>query len=779
MRLVAMGLLEALGSTIASSAVSDSRELGVVMLQNEIHIEATVSVDGEPYTVLGYALRRTLFEVDRVVVTLADSTNDLPLPETWLGKAAAFELRAGKSQRTNLCGLVIGAQRVLGADNAYLQRIEICPPLWRLTKRTNHRVFQELSVKEVAEEVFSLAGLDMERDWRLVGGHPKRPYITQYNESDLDFVRRILAEEGIYFGVDYGAADATLRLTDNPKGLGKISGSTTLTFKQEFGSHGAGDFVFKLALAETLRPDKVTLRDFNWENARFDLTSRAEAKDDRTHSAEYYAYPGRTAEKDQLDARADYLLTALRADSQVLEGQTASLQLKPGFCFSVDDHPYSPINGEYLVTEVRFSASRPRQHSQAATTAGQGTQRAEFAAIPLKEGSYRPKTASTMRQVAGLQTAVTTGPGGDEIYTNQHGQVTVLFPWELNKPADQNSSVWMRTSQVPLGGSMLLPRMKWEVAVSAREGDVDHRVVMSRLYNSDSMPPYALPENKARMSLQTSTTPGGGSSNELRMSDTKGQEEMFFNGSKDMSVNVGNNATESVKMNYVTEVGANHDLKVIDSMMGNVGSNQSITVAVSQKTSVATLNVDEIGGDHTMSVGGMRTLMIGGDHRRTVGGSSTETVGAARIEAVVGAVSDSTLANMNQTVGAALVEVAAGSRSLMAAATRTETTGALKAILAKGGRGVQASALAVTVGGAVINIVKGDRSVSAGAMLADTVAGAQLVKAKNVTFTAQASLTIVMGASVITMTPASITFAGVSIKVDSGAIDLGAMIMNN
>lgn len=749
------------------------------MSYNEIHIEATVSVEGKPCTVLSYALRRTLFEVDRVVVTLADSANHFPLPETWLGKSAAFELRAGEIQRTDLCGIIVGAKRVLGADNAYLQKVEICPSLWRLTKRTNHRVFQKASVKEVAEEVFSLAGLDMTRDWTLSGLHPKRPYITQYNESDFDFLRRILAEEGIYFTVDYSADEATLKLTDSPTGLGDISGTNTLTFKQEFGSHGVGDFVQKLALAETLRPDKVTLRDFSWENVKFDLTSQAEAKDDRTHSAEFYSYPGRTAEKDQLDARADYFLTALRADSQVLVGQTASLQLKPGFRFVVEDHPYVTMNGEYLVTAVEFSASRPRQHSEATAAAGRMTQRLEFSAIPLKEGSYRPQTVSRMLRVAGLQTAVTTGPAGDEIHTNEQGQVTVLFPWELDKPADQNSSVWMRTSQVPLGGSMLLPRMKWEVAVSAREGDVDHRVIMSRLYNSDSMPPYPLPENKARMSLQTSTTPGGGSSNELRMSDTKGQEEMFFNGSKDMSVNVGNNATESVKMNYKTEVGANHDLKIIDSMMGNVGSNQAITVAVSQKTSVATLNVDEIGGDHTMSVGGMRTLMIGGDHRRTVGGSSTETVGAARIEAVIGAVSDSTMANMNQTVGAALVEVAAGSRSLIAAATRSETTGALKVILAKGGRGVEASALAATVGGAVINIVKGDRKASAGAMLADTVAGAQIVKAKNVTLTAQASLTIVMGASVITMTPASITFAGVSIKVDSGAIDMGAMIMNN
>ena len=113
----------------------------------------------------------------------------------------------------------------------------------------------------------------------------------------------------------------------------------------------------------------------------------------------------------------------------------------------------------------------------------------------------------------------------------------------------------MRTSQLPTGGSMLLPRMKWEVAIRYLEGDVDRPIVMARMYNTATPPPYALPANKGRSSIQTATSPGGGSSNEIRTSDDAGNEEMFMNASKDMSIDVGNNTTESIKVDLTRQSG--------------------------------------------------------------------------------------------------------------------------------------------------------------------------------------------------------------------------------
>lgn len=741
-------------------------------------VQAKLQIAGATWDVLSYTLSRQLFGVDQLQVQAAARELEPATPARILGKKTQFRLVRDAGSSLDFAGIVTEARLDRDADDVCTLALQIAPELWCLGRRSNHRVFQKKSVKDVTEEVLTTAGIGVERKWLLNEVHPPRDYITQFNETDLAFLQRILAEEGIYFATEDAGSSTTVTFGDDPTGLGEIAGRSTLPFLREFGWQGADDGVFRLSLSEGIRSDKVTLRQYDWEHPKVDLTKTSEAEDDRTHAAEVYRFPARTTDSSQLKLRSQVLLQALRADSTVLVGETGSLALRPGLRFSVEGHAYSRLNTKYLVTAIQIRGEGQHQHAHRTSADQHFGYRADFWAIPVEKGRFRPKAPSAMCQVAGLQTAVTTGPSGDEIHTNEHGQVTVLFPWEQAKPADQNSSCWMRTSQVPLGGSMLLPRMNWEVAISATEGDVDQRMIMSRLYNAATMPPYDLPASKARMALQTNTTPGGGSSNELRMSDTKGEEEMFFNGSRDMSVNVGNNATESVAVDYDTTVGSNRTVKVVDSVTGKVCANQTIMIGANHKTSVATLNVDQITGNHTLTIGAKRTMMIGGDHRRTVGGDSTETVGASRIEAVVGGVTDATLANMTQTVGAALVEVTTASRSLIAASARAETTGALKVILSKGGRGVEAATLAATVGGAVLNIVKGNRTVSAGATLMDMVAGAQLIKAQNVTLEAEAALTVTMGASTISLTPVSVSIAGASITIDSKSIDLG-IIMNN
>src|SRR5262249_37081847 len=149
-----------------------------------------------------------------------------------------------------------------------------------------------------------------------------------------------------------------------------------------------------------------------------------------------------------------------------------------------------------------------------------------FTAVPTAKTAYRPPRIERSVAMVGVETAMTTGPSGGEIYTDKHGRVKIKYMWDRLAKNDDTSSLWVRTSQAPTGGSMLLPRVGWEVSVRHVEGDPDTPVVMTRLYNAVTPPPYALPANKARGAVQTATTPGGGSSNEFRMDDTKGKEEM-------------------------------------------------------------------------------------------------------------------------------------------------------------------------------------------------------------------------------------------------------------
>ena len=403
----------------------------------------------------------------------------------------------------------------------------------------------------------------------------------------------------------------------------------------------------------------------------------------------------------------------------------------------------------------------------------------EFWGVPTKTVKYRPPRLGREVVVPGVQTAFTTGPGGQEIHVDAGGHVKAQFHWDRLGKMDENSSRWMRTSQLPTGGSMFLPRMKWEVTVRHNEGDADKPYVMGRMYNGTIPPPYNLPKEAAKSSIQTNTTPGGGSSNEIRTGDSKGSEEMFFNASKDMTIEVKNNATTTIGNDLKRKVGSNQKKDVTNSSTGHIGSNQKIAVSGNQSVHVETVMVDDVTGNHELKISGNRDMKIGGDHKREVGGDSKLDVTGMMIDLVVGTVTDKTLGSFKHEVGAAHVLITIGSHSVTVGGDRNESVGALKIIATRAGRGVEVGGSMTTkVIGAIVNIASADRVEKAGGMFTEVAAGAQIVKAKNVTFEATGMIAVVMGASTLILLPAIVVLAGISAKLDGDTADLGIIIDN-
>ncbi len=740
-------------------------------------VSARLTVAGESLDVLAYELAEALSELPLLSCEVVIHDDVLPDPAGLIGQASQFELRRAADEEPRcFVGEVIRAATQVSSDGVPHLLLEIAPRLWRLKARADCRVFREKNVKDIVSDVLVAAGiLADEQSWQLSETYPVRDYTAQYRETDWDFVQRLLAEEGIYFSYQVAEERAQVVFTDSSNGIDSVAGNSTLAFLNDFGAAITDDHVFRLQQTLKVKSDKVLLRDYDFARPRVPLESQAEGTEPGEHSQEVYVYPGRFSETNVGDRLANVLCEALQAERTVVSGDSGAITLVPGFRFSIEDHPYEALNQEYLVIRASIRGFEQRQFAL-----GEGLPfgyQCKFEAVPANH-VYRAPRREAARPIPGVQTAWTTGASGDEIHTNEHGQVTAKFHWDRLSPRDETASTWMRTSQLPTGGSMLLPRVGWEVGIRYAEGDADRPFVMERLYNTLTPPPYALPENAARSAIQTATTPGGGSSNEIRMSDTKGQEEMFFNASRDMSVQVGNNTTNSIGNDHAITIGSNRTVQVTDSVTNSVGSNHSLEIGGNQSVAVATLMVDDVAGSHSLSIGGNRNQMIGGDHRRTVGGSSSLSVGANEINLVAGAVSDSTLGSFTHNVSAALVEITSADRSLTVGGARSETTGAAKIILCKGGRGVEAGLMSSQTGGAVITSIKGDRVDKAGAAYTETVGGAQIVKAKNAIFEAEQMLSLTMGGASISLTPASVAITGASIKLDGNVIDLG-IVMDN
>lgn len=526
-----------------------------------VTIESAFEIAGTTLRVAAVTLRESLFDIPTLAVEASEG-EETPAAEDVIGKDAKLHLkRSDASQERFFSGIVVEADRVIDDDGNARLLLVVAPRAWKLSRRTDCEVFHELSVPDIIKSVLQAAGVS-EHAFMLGDSYPVRKYTVQYRESDLDFIRRLCSEEGIWFGFNFRDGVDQLIFCDDPKGRGDIVGTTALKYMKMFGFAESGDHVTKVRRVLRVRSDKVMLRDYDFLKPKLKLEGTAEGTDDGAHSLEVYDYPGKFTEAAVGKRYAQRLLDALQCERDLVEGDTGVLTLEPGLKFTIEEHPLTKLNAEYLVTTSTIEL-RDEQRPDGARA---HTMKSRFAAMPTAKSNYRPKRVPATRTMPGLQTAVTAGPSGEEIHVDEHGRVRVWFHWDRKTKKDETSSDWFRTVQLPTGGSMFLPRMKWEASVDFTEGDADRPLIFQRLYNGLTPPPYELPKYKARGSIQTATTPGGGSTNEFRMDDTKGKEEMFFNASKDMSIEVKNNKTESVKNNEKREVGSNATMDVTNSL---------------------------------------------------------------------------------------------------------------------------------------------------------------------------------------------------------------------
>jgi type VI secretion system secreted protein VgrG len=163
---------------------------------------------------------------------------------------------------------------------------------------------------------------------------------------------------------------------------------------------------------------------------------------------------------------------------------------------------------------------------------------------------FRTSRSTAKPIISGVQTAIVTGPPGEEIYPDEFGRVKCQFHWDRYGQKDDKSSCWIRVSQLHAGvgfGAISLPRIGEEVVVSFLEGDPDRPLITGRVYHAQNMPPYGLPDAKNISGVKTNSTKGGGGYNEFKMDDTKDKELVTFHAQKDLDSTIEHNETRLVR----------------------------------------------------------------------------------------------------------------------------------------------------------------------------------------------------------------------------------------
>nr|WP_278193135.1 type VI secretion system tip protein VgrG [Dickeya dianthicola] len=548
-------------------------------------MQFTVKIGALPdttFAVVDFELSEALNQPFALSLSLASSQADIDFGAVLDQPCELAVWYEGELQR-RVSGIV---SRFAQGDTGFRRtryQAEVRPALWRLGLRTNARIFQTQKPDAIIGTLLEEAGIS-DFAFALRHDHAVREYCVQYRESDLAFIHRLAAEEGLFYFHEFEAGKHRVVFADDAGALPK---GPELFFNLATQGLSEGAYVRRFRYAEAVSTAEVALKDYSFKTPAYGLLHKKTSNElaHQRESYQHFDYPGRFKQDPSGKAFTGYRLDALRAGAMTGAGESNAAELMPGGTFTLTEHPNPAFNLAWQVVAVTHSGQQPQALEE--ESGGEPTTISNRFEVVKATTTWRAAMPYKPR-VDGPQIAMVVGPAGEEIYCDKFGRVKLQFPWDRYGASDDQSSCWVRVSQGWAGGQyglIAIPRIGHEVVVSFLEGDPDQPIVTGRTFHATNPSPYPLPANKTRTSLRTSTHKGAGF-NELRFEDQAGQEEVFIHAQKDMNTVVLNNRSTAVNASH-TE---------------NVGGDQTVVVQHNQTVSVKENQVTEIQGEQTVAV---------------------------------------------------------------------------------------------------------------------------------------------------------------------------------
>ena len=364
---------------------------------------------------------------------------------------------------------------------------------------------------------------------------------------------------------------------------------------------------------------------------------------------EMYDSPGGYPEKGWGDGYAKIRMEEEEAQHDVVKAGSSCRTFAPRGKFKISKHKSSSEEGKtFAITSIRHTVSNPFTYESGGSEGWEYSN--SFSCIP-DSVTFRPRRVTPKPMIHGSQTAVVSGPDGEEIWPDEYGRVLVQFFWDREGKRDDTTSCWIRCAQASAGkgwGSMFLPRIGQEVVVSYLEGDPDRPLVTGVVYNADQMPPYTLPDEKTKSYIKTCSTKAAEGYNELRFEDKKDSEQIFVHAEKDMDTRVKAVSKDRIGGDRHKIIGSEKDkagdekelvyrdrhLKSHRNREEHVGGDMKLTVGGIDgpgnqdivikgiKKELVKENVHlHVEGDRNEKVDGSESLTVVGDHQETVTGN--------------------------------------------------------------------------------------------------------------------------------------------------------------
>lgn len=544
---------------------------------------------GDPLDVREFTLEdglSTLFSID-IIARSQDASLDY---EGAAGTNATFTIQPENGGAPRVFKGIISEVHQLKTEESGLTtyQLTLVPQLWLLSRRTNCRVFQQVTDLDIVKEV--LKDWDIDPVVEVTRALKTRKYRVQYQESDYTFVCRMLEAIGVTHFHRQVEGETKLVLSDAPEsGEARTVPLTHVNDVDTVGTHARG-----FRASRTVNHGKVTLSDHDHRLPNQPLLANAATGAHAVEARlEQYIYSpgqfrygaqghadtpsaddrGRTrTDPDEAKVVAENIAAAHRARSHRFAFETNAPDVAAGGILGISNQSRAEQHPRLLVTRVLMSGSVD------------GGVESAVNAVPASQ-PYRPEPNSPRPMIHGIETATVVGPGGEVIHTDEFGRVRIQFHWDRYGKMDHMSSCWVHVNQPWAGdgfGAINLPRVGQEVIVSFLGGSPDEPIVLGRMFTNLLRPPFALPANKTQNGFRSNSVPATGGFNELMFEDKAGKELVNIQAEKDMKTLVkhdddkvvGRHRSAQIKGNDSEQVTGNQRASVLGQVMESVGGDK-------------------------------------------------------------------------------------------------------------------------------------------------------------------------------------------------------------
>jgi type VI secretion system secreted protein VgrG len=564
-------------------------------------------------------------------------------PKSIVGSKCCITIQANDAGGLRyINGYVMGLEMYGGDDEFSRYRADIVPNIWLLRLNKNTRVFQDKSVIDIVTAV--LGNYNITLSDQTSGSYVQLDYCTQYRETDLDFISRLLEQFGILYYFVHSQDDHAFTIQDTSSSLPDCLIQNTFRYApQGSKSEGRYDFVMEdfktrnsmatgeftswdhsfVANSQYLDKPSVTTPLGSNSNENYDYIDSAAAYSKKVNDAN-----GVKGFNTQLNSIRAQAINADRA--WLASGSSNAICLQPGYTFTLTKHPQVPLNQKYLLNYMELEVQQvPSYRTKAQAEAEPYSN--NFKAVPSSM-PYKPPLKTAKPVVNGMHTGLVVVQSGEDSYMDKYGRVNVQFWWDRLRKANTPDNTLLRVAQSWAGkgwGTYFWPRIGDEVLIDFIEGDPDQPIVVGSVYNGVNMPKYDPAGQYTLSGILTRSSTGGAAANanELRFEDLAGKEQIFMNAEKDYDLHV--------EHDWHTLVGNEQHTKITSNQFDEVDGDRHSLVKGKQ--------LEEIDGDAHLNIKGKNIVSVTGDREHTMSGNLKESV-AQNSNISVGS-------NLNEQVG--------------------------------------------------------------------------------------------------------------------------------